>query len=102
MIYALKGCITNKLGSGMCGDTPLLINFVYEIDLSVAYLIYSCILLFVCLFIWVLWIFVLNRKELNVFEACVGTLSSLQENSKTDKKIYTFCVNVLLFTEYQT
>lgn len=33
----------------MCGDTPLLINFVYGIDLGVANLIYLCIL-FVYLF----------------------------------------------------
>lgn len=37
MIYAFKGGITTKQGSGMCGDAPLLMNFVYEIDLNVAY-----------------------------------------------------------------
>lgn len=64
------------------------INFVYGVDLSVAYLfIFDEVLhLFAYSFIWVLWIFVLIRKELNVFEACVGSLSRLQENFKTDKK----------------
>lgn len=73
---------TNKAAA--CVGTPLLfINFDYEIDLSVAYLIYLCILLFDYLFGYCE--IILNRKELNVFEACVGTLS-LQENCKTDKK----------------
>lgn len=48
MIHAFKGCITTKQGSGMWGDAPLLMNFVYEIDLSVAYLIYLCVYLFIC------------------------------------------------------
>lgn len=32
MIYAFKGRITNKQGSGMCGDAPLSMNFVYGIE----------------------------------------------------------------------
>lgn len=50
MIYAFKGCITTKQGSGMCGDAPLLMNFVYKIDLNVAYYISFCILLVLCWF----------------------------------------------------
>lgn len=88
MIYAFKGRITNKQGSGMCGelclwDRVLPLWFIY--------------VFFNCLFIWVSWIiFVLNRKELNVFEACVGTLKQFTRKlQKQTKKTYILCVFVL-------